>query len=128
MFDIKSSAANNNSSNNQQSNNDREPSVYWLNIGTEVEINGVKKFVSLPMGIPFDSLQVKPYKGNNTEYAEFVAIQTQLVNAIREQFVNIPAGESRKLESKQLVMELRHAAAPTETPVVPSLNLQFKLK
>ncbi|MCZ2128618.1 MAG: hypothetical protein LC099_12740 [Anaerolineales bacterium] len=123
MFDIKS---NSQSSNN---NNDREPSALWLNIGIEHTFsNGEKRFVSLPLGIPFDSLNVKPYKGSNVEYAEFNSVQAALVEAIREQFTGVPQGESRRLESKNLIMELRHAGGQSEAAPVPQLNLQFKLK
>lgn len=119
MFNIKSDSV---------SSNDKAPSMFWLNIGTTVTINGTEKFVSLPMGIPLDSLQIKEYRGSNEEYAEFVAVQKQLVAALVSQFESIPAGESRKLESKQLQMELRHAAPATERVVRSELNLQFKLK
>lgn len=122
MFDIKSST------NQQSSNSDKSPNLCWLNIGITVPINGADKFVSLPLGIPLDALQVKPYKGSNAEYAEIVSVQNQLVTTLLEQFASIPAGESRKLESKQLQLELRHAAPPSEIPVRSDLNLQFKLK
>ncbi|MCZ2127477.1 MAG: hypothetical protein LC099_06850 [Anaerolineales bacterium] len=122
MFDIKSS------SNQSSSSEDKAPNIHWLNIGITVPINGVDKFVSLPLGIPLNSIQVKDYKGNNSEYAEFVAVQKQLVSAILEQSATIPPGESRKLESKQLQLELRHAAPASEPVVRPDITLNFKLK
>lgn len=123
MFELKSNA-----NAKRNSNANREQTMQWLNVGITCHVNGEDKFVSLPLGIPLDSMEPKRYSGSNESYAEFVSAQNELIEAIKSLFQEIPQGTSKRLNSRQFTLELRHAEEASTTPVEKKLGLAFKLK
>lgn len=59
---------------------DRPAAKLWLNVGYEA--NG--RFVNLPVGIPVDTMESLPIRGQNEEWAKFQSSRNELLKAIQE--------------------------------------------
>lgn len=59
---------------------DRPAAKLWLNVGYEA--NG--RFVNLPVGIPVDTMELLPIRGQNEEWAQFQSARNGLLKAIQE--------------------------------------------
>ena len=54
-------------------------SQLWVNVGYSIEVDGVNVFVSIPMGIPVDSIKELPTNTRNTEYNLLNQARNQLL-------------------------------------------------
>ena len=79
---------------------DRPAAQLWLNIGYDsgvVDDNGESRFVSLPVGIPLDTMEALPTNSRNQDYARFNAARNDLHDQIMAVAAQLQAGESRVL-------------------------------
>ena len=67
---------------------DRPAAKLWLNVGYDA--NG--RFVNLPVGIPVDTMELLPIRGQNEEWAQFQYARNQLLKAIQEAGDNLEPG------------------------------------
>ena len=67
---------------------DRPSAKLWLNVGYDA--NG--RFVNLPVGIPVDSMELLPIRGQNEEWVQFQSARNRLLKAIQEAGDNLEPG------------------------------------
>lgn len=83
---------------------EREPTQFWINVGYEA--NG--KFVSLPLGIPLDSLPEIKVPGPQTKNPEFRQLQ-----------------QARRMLHEQ-VKKLMETLEPGDEGLLPKLQVQIR--
>lgn len=71
-------------------------SQLWVNVGYSIEVDGVNVFVSIPMGIPVDSIKELPTNTRNAEYNLLNQARNQLLADITS--ADLESGESHVLE------------------------------
>ena len=107
---------------------------FWLNVGYDSGIpdeNGENKFVSLPVGIPLDGMELLPTNSRNKDFAAFQAARNDLYEQIMEVCKSLEPGESRILgdSSGGLQVQVRRvnddAAAPDLATNQFAKKLQF---
>ena len=81
-------AAASGTSNRRTQAQDRPSAKLWLNVGYDA--NG--RFVNLPVGIPVDTMELLPIRGQNEEWAQFQSARNQLLKAIQEAGDNLEPG------------------------------------
>ena len=79
---------------------DRPAAKLWLNVGYDA--NG--RFVNLPVGIPVDTMEALPIRGQNEEWAQFQSARNDLLKAIQEAGDNLEPGAEVEVK---LVVKLR---------------------
>lgn len=112
----------------------RPKAEFWLNIGYNVNVEvtdaqGVmtteSRFVSLPVGIPLDTMTLLPTDSQNEAYRAFQAARNGLHEAIMGVAKTLKAGEEKLFggtgAAGELVIQLRRVAAPA-APVAASAN------
>lgn len=105
--------------------NNRKPAAqYWLNFGYFVnEGTDAEKFVSLPMGMPLDTMDKVSTKSSNAEYAQFQAARNDLL----EQFMGIcgdlEPGDSHIIRTEgDLAIQLRRVNEEAAAPATDESN------
>lgn len=83
-----SNAAASGTSNRRTNQQDRPAAKLWLNVGYDA--NG--RFVNLPVGIPVDTMELLPIRGQNEEWAQFQSARNSLLKAIQEAGDNLEPG------------------------------------
>ena len=104
---------------------DRPQAKVWLNIGYEVDVKvddgqgGTKNdvnFVSLPVGIPADTMEAKPLpKGKNQQLRNLVAAQNNLLGLVKAAAEKLQPGESGIIPLKIQLRRVEDEAAPANT-------------
>lgn len=84
----------------RQAQSDRPAAKLWLNVGYDA--NG--RFVNLPVGIPVDTMETLPIRGQNEEWAQFQSARNDLLKAIQEAGDNLEPGAEVEVK---LVVKLR---------------------
>ena len=84
----------------RQAQADRPAAKLWLNVGYDA--NG--RFVNLPVGIPVDTMELLPIRGQNEEWAQFQSARNDLLKAIQEAGDNLEPGAEVEVK---LVVKLR---------------------
>lgn len=79
---------------------DRPAAKLWLNVGYDA--NG--RFVNLPVGIPVDTMESLPIRGQNEEWAQFQSARNGLLKAIQEAGDKLEPGAEVEVK---LVVKLR---------------------
>lgn len=81
-------------------NDDLPTAEYWLNIGyvTEPNAEGNYGFVSLPMGIPLDTMNEANERVNNEELREFRGAQNDLHKQLLDAASKLKPGEDTVFE------------------------------
>lgn len=106
---------------------DKPKATLWLNIGYHIEVEVTagdgstsmeNRFVSLPVGIPVDTMQLLPETSQNQGYAAFQAARNQLLKLVIAAGANLGDGEERPIA---LELQLRKVSAP-QAPVAPDTN------
>ena len=87
-FEAAAKTNNNSRSGQRQAQADRPAAKLWLNVGYDA--NG--RFVNLPVGIPVDTMELLPIRGQNEEWAQFQSARNQLLKAIQEAGDNLEPG------------------------------------
>lgn len=73
-------------------------SQLWVNVGYSIEVEGESVFVSIPMGIPLDSIKELPTNTRNTEFNLLNQARNQLLADIVAASEDLEHGESHVLE------------------------------
>lgn len=106
---------------------DKPKAVLWLNVGYHIEVEVTaadgttsmeNRFVSLPLGIPVDTMQFLPENMQNPGFAAFQAARNQLLKLVIAAGANLGDGEERPIA---LELQLRKVSAP-QAPVAPDTN------
>ena len=101
ILDFEATAKTNNSrSAGRQAQADRPAAKLWLNVGYDA--NG--RFVNLPVGIPVDTMETLPIRGQNEEWAQFQSARNDLLKAIQEAGDGLEPGAEVEVK---LVVKLR---------------------
>lgn len=74
--------------NSRRGNQDRPAAKLWLNIGYDKG----ERFVNLPIGIPLDTMEALPIRGQNEEWAMFQAARNHLLKQLQEAGDNLEPG------------------------------------
>ena len=77
---------------------DKPKSQLWVNVGYSIEVDGVNVFVSIPMGIPVDSIKELPTNTRNAEFNMLNQARNQLLADIASAAEDLESGESHVLE------------------------------
>jgi hypothetical protein len=77
---------------------DKPKSQLWVNVGYSIEVEGESVFVSIPMGIPLDSIKELPTNTRNSEYNLLNQARNQLLADITAASEDLESGESHVLE------------------------------
>lgn len=114
--------------------NARPKAEFWLNIGYNVNVEvtdaqGVvsteSRFVSLPVGIPLDTMTLLPTDSQNEAYRAFQSARNGLHEAIMGVAKTLKAGEEKFLGGSgaagELVIQLRRVSGPA-APVQAAAN------
>ena len=73
-------------------------SQLWVNVGYSIEVEGESVFVSIPMGIPVDSIKELPTNTRNAEFNMLNQARNQLLADITAASEDLESGESHVLE------------------------------
>ena len=73
-------------------------SQLWVNVGYSIEVEGEQVFVSIPMGIPVDSIKELPTNTRNAEFNMLNQARNQLLADIVAASEDLESGESHVLE------------------------------
>lgn len=119
--DKKAAAANNNAQ-------DKPKAQFWLNIGFTAEGTATEErpedmFVSLPTGIPLDTMEKLPTNSSNKEFAELQAARNDLMEQMLEFAKQLQPGES-----KTFTMEVQLRRVKPETEVKADESNKFARK
>ena len=90
---------------------DRPVAKVWLNVGYDVQIKNEKgetetRFINLPVGIPVDTMEALPIRGQNEGYAQMRAAQNSLLEQLQGAGDNLRPGEEVEV---RLTLKLRKA-------------------
>lgn len=100
--------------------NEKTPAKVWLNIGYTVdakqmvdgEMKTVQQFVSLPVGIPLDTMvAIALPKGKNKDYRNLVAARNVLMKKLQEISEKLDSGEDTLVP---LQIQMRRVDAEVE--------------
>lgn len=99
-FGMSAARGNQRSNSRRDANEDLPQAEYWINIGYQVEPNaeGNYGFVSLPMGIPLDTMNEAVERVNNDELRQFRAAQNDLHRQLLEMASKLKPGEDAIFE------------------------------
>lgn len=75
------------------SKRDLPKAKFWLNIGYLATIGEEQRFVSLPLGIPLDTMEKLNTRANNQDYAQFQAMRNELLADMIEQASALEPGQ-----------------------------------
>lgn len=99
----------------------------WLNIGYTVpvrvqdgeEVREETRFVSLPVGIPLDTMDEIQITSRNTEFAQFQAARNGLLSELKAAAEALQPGEERIIN---LQIQLRHVNDAVTAPAADETN------
>jgi hypothetical protein len=114
----------------QQSNNvggngtdkqDLPKAQIWMNVGYVVETGNEESptmFVSLPVGLPIDTMEAIPVTSRNAGFAQFQSARNNLLAQVQAAAATLAPGEERIIggESDGLAIQLRRVNEPVADP------------
>ena len=90
-------------------------SQLWVNVGYTQVVNGVDVFVSVPMGIPLESVKELVTNTRNVEFNQLNQARNQLLADILAASEDLEAGESHVLELEVQVRRIDKEPDPLPT-------------
>jgi hypothetical protein len=132
-IDFKSTLNSRNQVQTTTAKTERKPTAqFWLNFGymvastTEGEDS---RFVSLPMGIPLDTMDKVSVRSQNQDYAQFQAARNDLLDQMLEAAGALQPGQDYVLEVEGgLAVQIRRVAAEVEAPKTDESNVYARPK
>jgi hypothetical protein len=96
---------------------DRPKAQFWINIGvpsgyTPADGSDKYSFISLPVGIPLDTMKPIEIKGRNKEYNDFAESQNKLREMLLEFVQDAKPGESREITGLTIMVRRVDDSAP----------------
>lgn len=76
-----------------QNNGDRPAAKVWLNVGFYAGEGENQKFVSLPQGIPLDTMEPIRVNSSNEDFRMFQSARNDLLEALLAEAANLAPGE-----------------------------------
>jgi hypothetical protein len=118
-----------------EAQNERPQATIWLNIGMTVPIPNdqgeiVDTFVSLPFGLPIDTMNEKPITGSSADWHNLVQAKNFLLEQLKEAGASLQPGQEEMIEGLQI--QLRKvgqpvAKAPGENPLLAAMAGKLKV-
>jgi hypothetical protein len=98
----------------------------WLNVGYVVGTPGEDdyRFVSLPVGIPLDTMEGLPIRSDN-DFGKFTAARNNLMQQLQERAAQLEPGDEALIglgNDSGLVIQLRRVNGPVEAPATDESN------
>ena len=87
-------------------------SQLWVNVGYSQEVDGVNVFVSIPMGIPLDSVKELVTNTRNVEFNQLNQARNQLLADILAASEDLEPGQDHTLELEVQVRRIDKEADP----------------
>lgn len=87
-------------------------SQLWINVGYTIQVNGEDVFVSVPMGIPVDSVKELPTNTRNSDFNLLNQARNQLLADIAAASEDLESGESHVLELEVQLRRIDKEADP----------------
>lgn len=88
---------------------------FWLNIGYQTTViedkEEVTKFISLPVGIPLDTMELREVKGSNADYRALLSAQNDLLEQLKAHAAKLEPGDETIIGEGALVIQLRRVKA-----------------
>ncbi len=111
------------------SRSDLPKATSWLNFGYTVEIGSGKdadtRFVSLPVGIPLDTMEPLAITSRNSEFAQFQAARNDVLSQIKSVADSMKPGEERIIcvdATSGLAVQLRRVNDAVVAPAADASN------
>lgn len=102
---------------------DRPKAQFWLNIGYEADhvIDGEEtpRFISLPVGIPLDTMETLPTNSRNQVYALQQAARNDLMAQLIAHAQNLQPGQSTIVNLQIELRRVNEDAGPVDTAHSP---------
>lgn len=102
---------------------DRPKAQFWLNIGYlanhNVEGEDKPRFISLPTGIPLDTMETLPTNSRNATYAQQQAARNNLMEQLLKAAGELQAGESKIVNLQIELRRVNEDAGPVDTTASP---------
>ena len=91
---------------------DKPKSQLWVNVGYTQVVNGVDVFVSVPMGIPLESVKELVTNTRNVEFNQLNQARNQLLADILAASEDLEPGQDHTLELEVQVRRIDKEADP----------------
>lgn len=105
------------------STDDRPKAQYWLNIGYQadgiIEGEDAPRFISLPVGIPLDTMETLPTNSRNQVYALQQAARNDLMSQLIEHAQNLAPGASTIVNLQIELRRVNEDAGPVDASHSP---------
>lgn len=102
---------------------DRPKAQYWLNIGYQannvIEGEDAPRFISLPTGIPLDTMEVLPTNSRNQVYALQQAARNDLMAQLMKAASQLGSGESKIVNLQIELRRVNEDAGPVDASHSP---------
>ena len=112
--------------NARQSTQNLPKAQFWLNFGimkAATKEGEEDRFVSLPTGIPLDTMEPAKVSGNNRDWNKFQAARNDLLAQILDVANTLePGGEFIIQAEGELAIQIRRVSAEAEEPAVDETN------
>ena len=95
---------------------ERQPSLFWLNVGVTLEgagEGGTDLFVSLPVGIPLDDMKPQAVRGNNADWIQLAQAKNALLEALQGAAAGLNPGD--RVDMPELSVQLYRKGEPAQT-------------
>lgn len=108
-------------------NTDRPKAQVWLNIGFTQEVILVQgdkevpetRFVSLPQGIPLDTMEALATNSSNKEFRAFQSARNDLLDQIMAAAEKLEAGEAKIINVQVELRRVKAEEAPIDSDANP---------
>ncbi len=114
--------------NNKDAAKDLPKSQFWMNVGFTAEgagSDGEDIFVSLPYGLPLDSMEHVNTKSKNADYTALQQARNSLLDQVKEAAATLQPGESMTV---QLEVQIRRVEEEVEETVSADNKFMRSLK
>lgn len=89
--------------NNNQNQTERKVSEFWVNVGIPSSVtreDGSTVNITLPFGIPLDSMQYLTIRGQNSDFNNLQKARNSLLDDLRKYAAELQPGEEREIALK----------------------------
>lgn len=94
---------------------DQVPAEFWINVGyVSKNAEGEDIFISLPFGIPLDTMRKMEPRGQNLDWIARVNASNNLLDTLILAGQKMEPGETKIIGEGQLVIQLRRTKGPAE--------------
>lgn len=111
--------------NNRPAANDLPKAQFWMNFGYLAGEGEEAKFVSLPVGIPLDTMERLSTRSSNRDFAMFQAARNDLLEQILEQANRLEPGDDFILPlagESGLAVQIRRVNEEQQAPKTDESN------